>query len=81
MKPLKDDLTEMNMDQIAGRKPMLDGLTENLDGAAIGFNRKDGKPFASGHFLDTVCSDALSFWKRPIADWMEEQTDIYLQKR
>ena len=83
MKPLKDDLTEMNMSpELLEKKPMLDGLTENLDGVwVIGFNRKDGKPFASGHFLDDICRDALSFWKRPISNWMEEQSDIYLQKR
>ena len=62
MKPLKDDLTEMNMDpELLERKPMLDGLTENLDGSlVIGFNRKNGKPlplaifwipFAAMHYL------------------------------
>jgi len=83
MKPLKDDLTEMNMDpELLARKPMLDALTENLDGVwVIGFNRKTGKPFASGHFLDTPCRDALSFWSQPIEVWMDEQADIYLAKR
>ena len=80
MKPLKDDLTEMNMDpELLERKPMLDGLTENLDGVwVIGFNRKNGKPFASGHFLDPVCSDALSFGRAQLQiGWRSKLTSTY----
>ena len=64
--------------EIEERKPMLDNLTEVLDGMwVIGFNRKTGKPFASATFKDPVCADALTFFKGPLTSWMDEQSDKF----
>ena len=64
--------------EIEERKPMLDNLTEVLDGMwVIGFNRKTGKPFASATFNDHACADALTFFKGPLTSWMDEQSDKF----
>ena len=53
-------------DEFLERMPMLDELSEVLDGMwVVGFNRKTGNPFASAKFNDLACGDALSFLTNP----------------
>ena len=78
MKPLKDDLTEMNMDpDLLERKPMLDGLTEIwMEFGQLVLTERTASPLPLA-ILDTVCSDALSFWKSPTNGWRNKLTSTY----
>lgn len=62
-------------DEFLQRMPMLDELSEVLDGMwVVGFNRKTGNPFASAKFNDLACGDALSFFNESLREWISENS-------